>query len=262
MQPIRSSYLLRVLTCALLSTGLQAQELTLFEPFETEPGEQVMAGPQQPVFTMGNGQPAYTLRSVSRFGDRYQAVLISRSGEVANVSWGAGESTPVQGMGGFTVVGMGSGTVALQHPPGDTCVSAALSGVECNGNLAQLSLAVAAPLASNGIIEAPVPQQGDPFANAPMGPNPGFVDPAAGNGQNNGNPQQVFINPFSGAAETMPNVSEQDLQARQQRQAVRAARLRQFDQQQDAAVGAMPPPAPGFERVTTPFGVRDIPIRE
>jgi hypothetical protein len=260
MYTIRSSYLLRVLTGLLLSSGLHAQELTLFEPFETEPGEQAIAGPQQPVFTMGNGQPAYTLRSVSRFGDRYQAVLISRSGEVANVSWGAGESTPVQGMGGFTVVSMASGTVALQHPPGDACVSAALSGVECNGNLAQLSLAVAAPLASNGIVAPPVPQQGDPFANAPMGPNPGFVDPAAGNGQNNG--PQVFINPFSGAAETMPAVSEQELQARQQRQAVRAARLRQFDQQQDAAVDAMPPPAPGFERVTTPFGVRDIPIRE
>lgn len=248
-----------------------AQELRLFEPTEGEPAVAVPAGPEQPFTAVGNGQPAYTLRSVSHFGDQYQAVLIDRSGQTVKVTWKEGETAPVPNSA-FTVGATGSSkSVALNHPAGDGCVNALQLGVSClDGSRSQLSLAVAAPLASNGVV--PVMQQGVQAGfvdntNGAVGPNapagffndgvigafPPGVDPAAQNGQ------QVFINPFSGQPEVMPEIPPQEQAARQQRQELRAARLRQFEQQQRIEDADIPA---GMERVRTPFGDRLMPIRE
>lgn len=243
---------LALLTSVLLGASASAQELRLFEPIESEQGNQpVTTGPEQ-VFTVGNGQPAVTLRSTSRFGDQYQAVLVSRSGETFTVHWREGESAPVPGMGGFAVVGISSAGVALMHPPGDPCVSAEASGVLCqSGNQASLRLATSAPLASNGVTAVQTSEQA--FGGAdPLGPN-------AFNGAPAPEGPQVFINPFSGEAETLPAISEEERQARQQRQEVRAARLRQFEQAATIEDADIPP---GMQRVRTPFGDRLIPVRE
>ncbi len=253
------------------SLGAPAQELRLFEPTEGEPVAAAPAGPEQPFATVGNGQPAYTLRSVSKFGDQYHAVLVDRSGQTVKVSWKEGESAPVPNSA-FTVVSSGSSsTVSLNHPAGDGCVNAALVGVRCvDGNRSQLSLAVAAPLASN--TQVPVlPQGAQGFVDngnggMVMGPNapagffndgvvgtfPPGVDPAQSG-------QQVFINPFSGEPEVMPQVPPEEQAARQQRQELRAARLRQFEQQQRIEDADIPA---GMQRVRTPFGDRLMPIRE
>ncbi len=232
-----------------------AQELRLFEEPEADPAEQVTpTGPEQ-VFNQGNGQPAYTLRSISRFGDQYQAVLINRSGEVTKVNWNAGDTAPIPNSG-FNIVAAGPATLSLQHPPGDACVNSAPVGVSCSsGNQSDLRLTVAVPLASNGVMP-PVqgPQAPDGFFGngaVPMGPNGFPVDPAQ-------NGQQVFINPFSGEPEVMPQMSEEEAMARAQRQEVRAERLRQFEQQriEDADIPA------GMQRVRTPFGDRLMPIRD
>lgn len=250
----------------LLFQPLAAQELSLFEqPVREAVQQAIPMGPEQP-FANGNGQPAYTLRGISRFGNQYHATLINRAGEVAKVSWNAGE-TPRVANSGFTIVAAGPATLSLAHPPGDSCISADLAGVSCSdGNRSELRLTVAMPLASNGV--APMP--------AAMGPNqqnPNFIrDSATGapvnpfeaaaiqqrvdQPQQNG--QQVFINPFSGEPEVMPQVSPEELAARQQRQELRAQRLQQFEQPRvnDADV------PPGMQRVRTPFGDRLMPIRE
>jgi hypothetical protein len=207
----------------LLSKGAQAQDLRLFEPVETEPGAQVMSAPEQ-LFTVGNGQPAFTLRSTARFGDQYQAMLISRTGEIVKVSWREGESAPVPGIGGFTVVGMSAAGVSLDHP-GEACVSAELSGVLCQGsNRSELRLAIAAPVASNGTVPVQISeQQAQGFFG---GPNPTGPDQ------------------FNGAA--LP-------------QEARAARLRQFEEASTIDDADIPP---GMHRVRTPFGDRFIQNRE
>lgn len=251
---IKSLYLSLCVTASLLlSVTAQAQELRLFEQTESDAVDNIMpTGPEQ-VFSQGNGQPAYTLRSISRFGEQYQAVLISRSGEVVKVNWNAGEPAPVANTG-FSVVAAGSGSLSLMHPAGDSCVTAEATGVACSAtNQSELRLTLAVPLASNGVAPPPVQGPEQQQVNGFFG----GADPLGANANGQNGPQ-VFINPFSGEAEVMPQISEEERGARQQRQEVRAARLRQFEQEriEDADVPA------GMQRVRTPFGDRLMPVRE
>lgn len=256
---------LTVVLAGVLTATVQAQELRLFEPVEGEPAAAAPAGPEQAFTAVGNGQPAYTLRSVSHFGAQYQAVLIDRSGQTVKVTWQEGESAPVPNSA-FTVGSNGSSTsVALNHPAGDGCVTSPQLGVRClDGNRSQLSLAVAAPLASNGVAPG-MPQGFVDNGNGAMGPNAPagfFNDGVVGTypqGVNGAQGQQVFINPFSGEPEVMPQVPPEELAARQQRQELRAARLQQFEQQRRIDDADIPV---GMERVRTPFGDQLMPIRE
>jgi hypothetical protein len=234
-----------------LSPAVHAQELRLFQEFEGDAVQpEAVVSPDQ-VFNQGNGQPAYTLRSISRFGSEYQAVLVNRSGEISRLAWQEGETPQVLNSGGFQVASVGPSSLSLQHPPGDACVAAITAGVTCvTGDRSELRLTVAAPLPPT---VAAVPMQpGNPFGDAQMGPMP--VDPAMTD-----QAQQVFINPFSGEPEVLPQISEEERAERMARQQLRADRLRQFEQSsviEDADIPA------GMQRVRTPFGDRLVPIRE
>ncbi|MEY4642153.1 MAG: hypothetical protein RLZZ227_2147 [Pseudomonadota bacterium] len=233
------------------SAAAVAQDLQLFEPMDLEADAQ--SAPlmtDQPGF-VSNGQPAYTLRSLSRFGAQYQAILINRAGEISKLAWQEGESPQILNSGGFTVASVGPSSLSLQHPPGDACVAAITSGVTCvTGDRSELRLTVAAPLPPT---VAAIPMQpGGPFSEGQMGPMP--VDPAM-----EPQPDQVFINPFSGEAEVMPQVSEQERADRMARQQLRAERLRQFEQSALIDDADIPP---GMQRVRTPFGDRLVPVRE
>lgn len=260
--------ILPTLVVALLTATVQAQELRLFEPTEGEPVASMPTGAEQAFTPAASGQPAYTLRSISHFGSQYQAVLIDRSGQTVKVVWNDGESALVPNSA-FSIGASGSSSsVALNHPAGDGCVEAVQLGVRClDGNRSQLSLAAAAPLASNSA--QPIMPQGaqgfvDP-GSAALGPGApaGFFNdgaaafpPGVGPQQNG---QQVFINPFSGEPEVMPEIPPEEQAARQQRQEQRAARLRQFEQQQRIEDADIPA---GMQRIRTPFGDRLMPIRE
>jgi hypothetical protein len=144
-------------------------------------------------------------------------------------------------------------------------------GVFCSSsNQSELRLVPATPLASNGVVMGPTVagagangmqtvqgvqmQQGANgfFQGAAQGDNP-FADATV-----NANGQQVFINPFSGQPEVMQQLSPEEQMQRDQRQQLRAARLRAFGQSQieDEAI------PPGMQRVRTPFGDRLMPVRE
>ncbi len=256
------SLTLVVASSLFLAQSAMAQELRLFEEPEGEAQQQVMPTSPEQVFNTGGGQPAYTLRSISRFGDQYHAVLVNRAGEIARVSWNAGE-TPQVPNSGFNVIAAGPSTLSLQHPVGDACVSSEPVGVSCAaGNQSVLRLTVAVPLASNGVAPVMGPQQPDGFfgnGNVQNG-QAGFTDQAVGVYPPGAvvDGQQVFINPFSGEPEVAPQISPEELAARQQRQELRAARLRQFEAQriEDTEIPA------GMERVRTPFGDRLIQTRE
>lgn len=238
--------LLAVLMVMHCSWG-QAQELRLFEELESDAAPDAMQSPEQ-VFMQGNGQPAYTLRSLSRFDNQYQAVLVNRAGEISKLAWQEGETPQVLNSGGFTVASVGSASLSLQHPPGDACVAAITAGVTCvTGDRSELRLTVAAPLPPT--VAALPTQPANPFVEGQMGPMP--VDPAMG--------EQVFINPFSGEPEVMPQISEQERADRIARQQLRADRLRQFEQSAVIEDADIPP---GMQRVRTPFGDRLVPIRE
>src|SRR5687767_9666574 len=148
----KSMRILGPITITLLASGAAfAQELTLFEQIDAEPASEQ---PAQPIPGMGmqqNGQPAFTLRGTSRFGDEYTTTLINRNGEPVKVKWHEGETAPVPGFDGFSIVGVSSRNVSLVHPAFDSCVAAEQNGVSCtNGNTAVLGMATALPLTSNG----------------------------------------------------------------------------------------------------------------
>ncbi|MDR0780806.1 MAG: hypothetical protein LBF16_08945 [Pseudomonadales bacterium] len=249
----------------ILPLGAKAQTLTLFEPTETSTVPQPVA--LAPSITPGGSQPAFTLRSTSRIGDSYHAVLVNRDGGIVQVAWQAGQSAAVPGYGGFAVTKVAGRAVTLTQS--EPCISAPDKGVSCAAdNQALLALATSAPAvaqAAPAAVPRPTPQ--NPFAavvqagrqrgnnnNAgirgvlPRGGGPTFVD------QTNG---QVVINPFTGQPEVVPPLSPEEQAARAQRQVQRADRLRAFQPRRidDADI------PPGMQRASTPFGDTLVPIQ-
>ncbi|MES2626941.1 MAG: hypothetical protein V4628_16765 [Pseudomonadota bacterium] len=243
-----------ILTSAFIFTGAaSAQELTLFEQIEADPEAEQPAQAMPMGMIPQNGEPAFTLRGTSRFGDEFTTTLINRNGEAIKVKWHEGENTPVPGFDGFSVVAISAKSVSLSHPAFDSCVASDVSGVSCtDNNLAVLSMANGMPLASNGTPPdlAQDPQAFGDQAGGAFGVEPAMVQNAEG--------QQVFINPFSGEAEVVAQPSPEEQTARAERQQRRAERLNQFE-----AVRIDPADVPpGMRLVRTPFGDRIVPERE
>lgn len=237
---------LLVVALLLASTAASAQDLRLFEEIEADPVNQTEARPQmQPTNT--SAQPAFTLKGLSRFGDVYKVMLVNRSGQVARLNWQPGQQSELEGFSGFTVVAADAGGVTLQQPPEDSCLPMDTLGVSCtSATMATLQLAPAAALAVNGS----APQPPVAFGGRSGQPEPATLVDANG--------QQVFINPFSGQPETVQPLSEEERQQREARQRERAARLGAFEVQRIAPEDVRP----GMRVVRTPFGDREVPIRE
>jgi len=237
-----------------VGTTVNAQELNLFESVEVDTPQNT--GPfqlpdQAPI---QNGQPAFTLRSTSRVGDNYHSVLVNRDGSVAEVDWTAGGEAVVPGYENFVVVSIAGRQVALRHPGNEGCVNSTDLGVRCEGNIAYLSLENSAPVANNqGVAAAFGPAAEDPFSSALQGGGPESVQ-----GSINGQVNQIVINPFSGEPEIVPQLSPEEQAARGERQAARAARLRQFEPERINEADV----PDGMRLVRTPFGDRMVPIRQ
>ena len=234
----------------LFTTTVSAQELTLFEQIDAE-AEGELPTQAAPMGMPQNGEPAFTLRGTSRFGDEYSTTLINRNGEPVKVRWHEGENIPVPGFDGFNVVAISSRSVSLTHPAFDACVTAEQRGVSCTGdNIAVLSMATSVPLAVNGTPPGFAPGQGP----IPVDTGETFGVPRPLNAQG----QQVFVNPFSGETEVVNQLPPEEQAARAERQQRRAERLNQFEAVRinDADV------PPGMRVVRTPFGDRIVPERE
>lgn len=252
-----------------LPFGVQGQTLTLFEPTETNGAPADQPQPAAVGFLPAGGQPAFTLRSAGRIGDRYHVVLVNRDGTVAKVQWQEGQTVQVPGFGGFTVTQVSSRSVRLNQP--ETCISAPERGVSClDSNQAELRLASAAPAVAQAQMMPAAPVgpsvQQDPFAAAaaaaarnPPQPNRGPNQQPLGvvNVMGEGGAQAVVINPFTGQPEAVPQLSPEEQAARMQRQRARAERMGRFVPQRidDADV------PPGMQKVSTPFGDTLVPIQ-
>lgn len=254
---------IRLLALLLLASAVQAQELTLFEPLETQGDDK--GGPlvNGPVLNQ-NGQPAYTLRSSVRIGDTISLTLVDRQGKQTRVSWKEGQRAPLPGAAGYAVEDIQQRSVILSQPGNDPCLAAPKQGVSClNSSRAQLKMALAAP------VPVSVPGQG----NAQNGPNNAAAGPqnpfeAALQAQQRAQAQQgvpapipgqqaVFTNPFNGRTEAVGQQSAETQAAREARQRTRADRLNRTEQNRitDDQV------PPGQRRITTPFGDRLVPAQ-
>jgi hypothetical protein len=250
-----------------LCAAVSAQELTLFEPIESAPAEE--ANPLQ-AFTVQNGQPAFTVRSTTRIGSKYKAVLVDRTGQQKVVEWQNGAAMPVPDAMGFSVSGIDSRSITLQHPANDPCVASTEAHVNCLApTTSQLTISTGAVLAqqTNGMVQGPQPLP--PSGPMPVDPNnpQGAMNPfeAAVQAQNaaqqaqlqagNGGGQQgVFVNPFSGQAEVVDQENVGVRQGRELRQRARMERL-------NNAIQRIPPEQipQGMRAVSTPFGDRLVP---
>lgn len=238
-----------LLTTTLAVAGTAAaQDLNLFEPIEQQAEQGPVRGPEVAP-TNTSGQPAFYLRGLSRFGDVYKVQLVNRSGQIAKLNWQPGQQADLEGYSGFSVVDVDAKGVTLVHPAEDSCLALESAGVTCMAaNMATLQLAPAAALAVNGsAARAPVSAS---FSTSGNVPQPGVVVDSNG--------QQVFINPFSGEPEAVPQITEAERQDREARQRERAARLGAFEVQRIAPEDVRP----GMRVVRTPFGDREVPIRE
>lgn len=241
-------------------TVIQAQDLTLFEPTQSEQtpnGPQRALEPQGPVVGVFASDPAFTLGSASRFGDSYQATLKDRQGQSVVVAWQPGARSAVPGQPGFAVVGVTAREVVLELPAHERCMALPERGVSCNSdNVARLALATLMPLESNGTAPAPavdaMQEPMNPFEAAIMNAQQGAMvqGPAEGDA--------VLINPFVGIEDSTVPMSEAEVQERVERARARAERLQQF-QPQRIPEDQVPP---GMRLVRTPFGDRLVPAGE
>lgn len=233
----------------LASASSPAQQLTLFEPVQTDSPREAPAAALQAAALPGVTAAGFTLRSNSRFGDEYQIVLVDREGNAVNVRWRAGERVALPQHAGYAVVDVNGSALTLQQPPGVPCAADATAGVSCSGpDTAVLSLATLGAL-----------QRKPSAADAVMGPQrPPPVDPDAAVVRGaDGNP--VFVNPFSGPVLGPADLTPEAIQARAaERARGRSQRLQQL-QVQRIPEDQVPP---GLRVVRTPFGDTLVPIGE
>lgn len=96
-------------------------------------------------------EPAFTLKATSKFGDNYHASLLARNGKVISVNWSSGSPNKIEDYTTYSVTHIGSRTVSLQLPTGDSCVEATEKGVSCSadGAVIVLRLLNIAPIQKN-----------------------------------------------------------------------------------------------------------------
>jgi len=130
-----------LLVLSLHTPFVSGQNLQLFEALDSDLS--FPAAPQQSnTAAAADVTPAFTLRSLSRFADRYEAVLLDRGGQPIRASWRLGEVATIAV--GYMVQAGAPGSVVLQYPPNDSCIPVRDSGVMCDNNaLGRLTLVTA-----------------------------------------------------------------------------------------------------------------------
>jgi hypothetical protein len=215
-----------------------AQELTLFEPVASSAANTAAEPRPQPV-APASTQPRFTLVGTSRFGDNYRVHLREQGGDTLTVNvsarTNARDSAPIPGHDGYSVSGIGSRHVAINHPGNTPCVAAPDKGVSCEGaSTSRLQVATAAPIQ----VQEPQPPQRRRDRRG------------AGNGAENGDAEEPQ-NPFAAALRAARERNPED-------EAVMRAQAERFERRR-----IDPSQVPeGYRVVRTPFGDRVIEIQQ
>jgi len=196
-----------------------------------------------------NSAPAFTLVGTSRFGDNYIASLKSRDGNSVIVEWEKGLVKEIQGFIGYGLVNIESRKVVIRLPEDDPCIPATDKGVQCNGDLAILTLSNAQPTEPTMVTEESVVETTN-----------NNVSGSDGNNQtdNDQNETVTFTNPFTGEEEERPALTPEEEAEREARRQRRAEQFRNFE-----IVRIPDNEIPeGMQRIRTPFGDRLEPVEE
>ena len=234
-----------VLTAALQLPAAIAQELNLFQATDAPEERETNTRIPQQRRASSNSEPAFTLVGTSRFGDKYYASLLSRSNESVRIEWTPGRVGPIEGYSGFAIAQINSRSVSIRHPESEPCIENVEKGVSCNENFAVLRLSNAKPM-------APRTRQAEPESEVEV--NLGEIDQTGEEGEpaTIGNSGVLTRNPFSGELQEAPNLSAEEITAREERRQARAEQFRNFEIVR-IADDEIPE---GMQRIRTPFGDR------
>ena len=233
----------------------QDEGLNLFQATERAQSDQDSRTPQRSSTT--SQDPAFTLVGTSRFGEKYYASLLSRSGDSVRVEWETGIVKNIEGYSGYGIADVNSRSVSLRLPSSETCISNELKGVRCNGNFAVLTLSNADPMKSNSPINnVNVVSQSD---NAGQITTEGLSSEESQEEKTTIGDTDVLIrNPFSGELQTVPDLAPEQIATREERRQRRAEQFRNFE-----IVRIPDDEVPvGMQRVRSPFGDSLEPIED
>ena len=234
--------------------SLYAQSLDLFQETDSVQRNEEPARRNQRSREIST-EPAFTLVGTSRFGDEFYASLLSKDGIQASVEWTPGKVVSIDGFRDYGVANIGPRTASIRMPSGENCVSNEEKGVKCNANIAVLTLSNGKPIER---------QQNSRNIEQTLSTN-NPEDEVIINDEESEEESRLIPgtnvlrrNPFSGEIQTLPNLTQEEQAARDQRRAERAEQFRNFE-----IVRIPDDEIPeGMQRIRTPFGDSLEPLEE
>lgn len=214
-----------------------AQKLDLFQDIEIQQTDNSDRAPRTQQNKNTEANPTFTVKGISRFGNRYLVSLITNNGNSEIVEWIEQTSSSIKGYPGYSIIDVQSKAVSLVYPETSGCSSNPDKGINCNGPYMLLSLTNAKP----------IEQSNNPAINTENNQsNPEEINLDIVDGEEG----RVFRNPFSGEMQQIPDLSPEELARRDERRGRRAEMFRDFE-----IVRIPDEDIPeGMQRVRTPFG--------
>ena len=140
----RSIFGLSMAFSSLMYAPVYAQELTLFQPFESDSSAEVSGTAQSSTEVRVTGEgPVFKLLGTMRIGDSRRIHLSHRSGEIVKIAAGPDfdRPMPIPGYPGYAVFSGQNQQVAITLPANETCQVFPESGISCrDSSTAELAL--------------------------------------------------------------------------------------------------------------------------
>lgn len=238
----------------MVSMNVYSQRLDLFQTTEPNKQEETASGRDRPSReNTNNTEPTFTLVGTSRFGEKYIVSLLSKDEKKITMEWTPGKIEAIDGYLNYGLANVGSRKATIRYPDAESCFSNLKSGVVCNGNMALLTLSNADPIERSILNEPNEPAEvvGNPFE---------LINDTNSDQNSETIPGTNVLrrNPLSGELQTLPDLSPEEVAARERRRADRAEQFRNFE-----IVRIPDDEIPdGMRRVRTPFGDSLEPIED
>ncbi len=236
------------------SIQVYSQQLDLFQT--TEPNRQEETTSRRDRSSRENTnstEPLFTLVGTSRFGEKYIVSLLSKDEKKITMEWTPGKIEAIDGYLNYGLANVGSRKATIRYPDAESCFSNSKSGVLCNGNMAVLTLSNADPIERSILNET--------STSGEIVDNPFELISDEGSEENSETIPGTNVlrrNPLSGELQTLPDLSPEEIAARERRRAERAEQFRNFE-----IVRIPDDEIPdGMRRVRTPFGDSLEPIED
>ena len=251
---MKSFYISFFIIFSVNSVQVYSQQLDLFQTTEPNRQEETTSRRDRPSReNTNNSEPTFVLVGSSRFGDKYVVSLLSKDNKKITMEWTPGKIEAIDGYLNYGLADVGSRKATIRYPDAESCFSNPKRGVICNGNMAVLTLSNAEPIESS-ILNEPkklVEEFANPFE---LISNDTFDE----NSETIPGTNVLRRNPLSGELQTLPDLSPDEIAARERRRAERAEQFRDFE-----IVRIPDDEIPdGMRRVRTPFGDSLEPIED